>query len=173
MLVRQFSISTIIFILIFLIQESVINQLRLPGGGFSLPLLIALSWSALSTPTVGALTGFISGFFMDLSQSSSGAMGHWTLLMILACYAVAFLGFGNDNARGNPVTNIFLVSTASVLTLFAFVLTGLLLGVAVGSFSRVLIAIIGNGIWALLVTPLILPVVTRLHRVLFGNQAHI
>jgi rod shape-determining protein MreD len=173
MLVRQFSISTIIFILIFLIQESVINQLRLPGGGFSLPLLIALSWSALSTPTVGALTGFISGFFMDLSQSSSGAMGHWTLLMILACYAVAFLGFGNDNARGNPVTNIFLVSTASVLTLFAFVLTGLLLGVAVGSFSRVLISIIGNGIWALLVTPLILPVVTRLHRVLFGNQAHI
>jgi rod shape-determining protein MreD len=173
MLVRQFSISTIIFILIFLIQESVINQLRLPGGGFSLPLLIALSWSALSTPTVGALTGFISGFFMDLSQSSSGAMGHWTLLMILACYAVAFLGFGNDNARGNPVTNIFLVSTASVLTLFAFVLTGLLLGEAVGSFSRVLITIIGNGIWALLVTPLILPVVTRLHRVLFGNQAHI
>jgi len=173
MLVRQFSISTIIFILIFLIQESVINQLRLPGGGFSLPLLIALSWSALSTPTVGALTGFISGFFMDLSQSSSGAMGHWTLLMILACYAVAFLGFGNDNARGNPVTNIFLVSTASVLTLFAFVLTGLLLGVAVGSFSRVLITIIGNGIWALLVTPLTLPVVTRLHRVLFGNQAHI
>ncbi len=173
MLVRQFSISTIIFILIFLIQESVINQLRLPGGGFSLPLLIALSWAALSTPTVGALTGFISGFFMDLSQSSSGAMGHWTLLMILACYAVAFLGFGNDNARGNPVTNIFLVSTASVLTLFAFVLTGLLLGVAVGSFSRVLITIIGNGIWALLVTPFILPVVTRLHRVLFGNQAHI
>jgi hypothetical protein len=28
-------------------------------------------------------------------------------------------------------------------------------------------------VWALLVTPLILPVVTRLHRALFGNQAHI
>ena len=100
-----------------MIQESVINQLRLPGGGFSLPLLIALTWAALSTPTVGALTGFISGFLMDLSQSSSGAMGHWTLLMILACYAVAFLGFGNDNVRGNPITNILLVSSASVLTL--------------------------------------------------------
>jgi rod shape-determining protein MreD len=164
MLARQFSISSLIFVFVFLIQESVINQLHLPGGGFSLPLLIALTWAALSTPTVGALTGFISGFLMDLSQSSSGAMGHWTLLMILACYAVAFLGFGNDNVRGNPVTNIFLVS---------FVVTGLLLGVSVGSFSRVLITIIGNGIWALLVTPLILPVVTRLHRVLFGNQAHI
>jgi len=173
MLVRQFSISTLIFIFAFLIQESVINQLRLPGGGFSLPILIALTWAALSTPTVGALTGFISGFFMDLSQSSSGAMGHWTLLMILACYAVAFLGFGNDNLRGNPITNIILVSSASVLCLVAFVITGFLLGVSTGSFSRVLITILGNGIWAFLVTPLILPVVTRLHRALFGNQAHI
>jgi rod shape-determining protein MreD len=173
MLARQFSISSLIFLIIFLIQESVINQLRLPGGGFSLPLLIALTWAALSTPTVGALTGFISGFLMDLSQSSSGAMGHWTLLMILACYAVAFLGFGNDNVRGNPITSILLVSSASVLTLIAFVITGFLLGVSFGSFSRVLITILGNGIWALFVTPLILPIVTRLHRTLFGNQAHI
>jgi rod shape-determining protein MreD len=173
MLVRQFSISALIFVLVFLIQESIINQLRLPGGGFSLLLLVALTWAALSTPTVGALTGFISGFIMDLSQSSSGAMGHWTLLMILACYSVAFLGFGNDNSHGNAVTNVFLVSIASVLTLVAFVITGFLLGVSVGSFSRVLITLLGNGIWALLVTPLILPIVTRLHRVLFGNQAHI
>jgi len=173
MLARQFSISSLVFVIIFLIQESVVNQLRLPGGGFSLVLLIALTWAALSTPTVGALTGFISGFLMDLSQSSSGAMGHWTLLMILACYAVAFLGFGNDNVRGNPITNVFLVSAASVLTLVAYVITGFLLGVSIGSFSRVLITIFSNGVWALLITPLILPVVTRLHRSLFGKQAHI
>jgi len=173
MLARQFSISSLVFVIIFLIQESVVNQLRLPGGGFSLVLLIALTWAALSTPTVGALTGFISGFLMDVSQSSSGAMGHWTLLMILACYAVAFLGFGNDNVRGNPITNVFLVSAASVLTLVAYVITGFLLGVSVGSFSRVLITIFSNGVWALLLTPLILPVVTRLHRSLFGKQAHI
>ena len=93
--------------------------------------------------------------------------------MILACYAVAFLGFGNDNVRGNPITNVFLVSAASVLTLVAYVITGFLLGVSVGSFSRVLITIFSNGVWALLITPLILPVVTRLHRSLFGKQAHI
>ena len=93
--------------------------------------------------------------------------------MILACYAVAFLGFGNDNVGGNPITNILLVSSASVLTLIAFVITGFLLGVSFGSFSRVLITILGNGIWALFVTPLILPIVTRLHRTLFGNKAHI
>jgi len=173
MLIRQFSISTLIFVIVFLIQESVMNQLRLPGGGFSLPLLITLAWASLSTPTVGALSGFISGLLMDLSQSSSGAMGHWTFIMILACYAVAYLGFGNDNVRGNPITDIFVVSLASTLTLLAFGVTGLLLGIGVGSLSGVLMTILGNGIWALLVTPLLLPIVTRLHRQLFGNQLRI
>jgi hypothetical protein len=37
----------------------------------------------------------------------------------------------------------------------------------------VLVTIVGNGVWAVLVTPLILPIITRLHRSLFGNQAHI
>jgi len=169
--VRHFSISTLIFVIIFFLQESVINQLRLPAGGFSLPLLIALTWAALSNPTAGALSGFVTGFLMDLSQSSSGPIGHWTLIMILSCYAVAFFGSGNDNVRGNPVTNIFLVSSASVLTLMAYVITGLLLGVSAGSFTKILITIISNGIWALLVTPLILPIITRLHHVVLGDQA--
>ena len=170
MLLRQFSISSLIFLLVFIIQEAVINQLRLPAGGFSLLLLIALTWAALSNPTAGALTGFISGVLMDLSQSS---MGHWTLIMILACYAVAFLGSGNDNVRGNPVTNIFLVSFACVVTLIAFVIIGLLLGMSAGSFSRILITIFSNGIWALLATPLMLPVITRLHAVVLGDQARL
>jgi len=171
MRVRQFSISSLIFVIVFLLQESVINQLRFPGGGFSLPLLVALTWAALSNPIAGALCGFITGILMDLSQSSTGPMGHWTLVMILSCYAVAFLGTGNDNVRGNPVTNIFLVSAASVLTLLAFVVIGLLLGVSAGSFTRICITIFSNGIWALLVTPLILPIVTKLHYVVLGDQA--
>jgi rod shape-determining protein MreD len=173
MRLRQFSISTLVFVIIFFLQESVINQLRLPAGGFSLSLLIALTWAVLSSPTSGALIGFISGFVMDLSQSASGPMGHWTLVMILACYAVAFLGSGNDNVRGNPVTNIFLVSIACALTLTAYVATGLLLGVSVGSFTGIFITILSNGIWALLVAPLILPIITRLHRMVLGYQARV
>jgi len=171
MRLRHFAISTLIFVIVFFLQESVINQLRLPAGGFSLSLLIALTWAALSNPTAGALTGFVKGFLMDLAQSSSGPIGHWTLIMILACYAVAFLGSGNDNVRGNPVTNIFLVSIASVLTLMAYVITGLLLGVSAGSFTKILVTILSNGIWALLAMPLILPIITRLHRVVLGDQA--
>jgi hypothetical protein len=36
MLTRQISFSAPIFFLIFLFQEAVMNQFKLPGGGFSL-----------------------------------------------------------------------------------------------------------------------------------------
>jgi hypothetical protein len=45
--------------------------------------------------------------------------------------------------------------------------------VSVGSFSGFLITILSNGIWALIVAPLILPIVRRLHRVLFGKQVQV
>ena len=171
MLAREFSLSTSIFVLLILIQESLINLLRLPGGGFSLPLLFAFTWAALSAPTAGALTGFICGFLLDISQSSSVVLGHWTLLMILACYALAYLGFGNDNTRGIGITNILLISATSITILFAFIITNFVLGASIGNFSRIILIILSNGVWALLVTPFILPVAVRLHRVVFGNQA--
>ena len=78
------------------------TQLRLPAGGFNLLLIVALIWAALSTPEIGALTGFGAGIMMDLSQSAPGPLGHWTLVLIIACYAIAFLGYGDDNIVAIP-----------------------------------------------------------------------
>lgn len=171
MLTRQFSLTVIVLSVIFIIQESVMSQVRLPWGGFSLLLIFTLTWAALSTPINGALTGFIAGIFMDLSQSTDGPMGHWTLLLIIICYAIAFLGYGDDNSRGNPITIVFLVSIASAATLLLFVISGKLLGLQFGSFGRVLSTLLGNGFWSLVVSPFLLPIVLPIHRALFNTQA--
>jgi hypothetical protein len=60
-----------------------------------------------------------------------------------------------------------------VVTLLAFVLTGLLLGASAGGVSRIALTIFANGVWALLVTPLILPILSKMHLALFGNKAHL
>ena len=75
MFARRFFISFPIFALIYLIQESVVSQFRIFGGGFSLFLVFTLLWSALGTPELGALTGFGAGLLMDLSQTTSGPIG--------------------------------------------------------------------------------------------------
>ena len=66
---RNFFYSAPVFLSIFFTQEAVVTQFRLPLGGFNLLLIVALIWAALSTPEIGALTGFGAGIAMDLSQT--------------------------------------------------------------------------------------------------------
>ena len=61
MFARRFLTSFPIFVIVYLIQESIISQFRIFGGGFSLFLIFTLLWSALGTPELGALTGFGAG----------------------------------------------------------------------------------------------------------------
>lgn len=171
MFTRQISVAAPIFLLIYVIQESVISQFRLPGGGFSLLLIFALTWAVLSETEVAAVIGFAAGFLMDLSQSTSGPFGQWTLLMLIAGYAISYIGFGDDNVRANAIGIIFFVVIANLLVEIAYVATGALLGVSVGSFIQVLITMFGMSLWALLISPIVLPVFSRLHALVFDSRS--
>jgi rod shape-determining protein MreD len=171
MFTRQISISAPIFILIFIIQESVISQFRLPGGGFSLLMIFALTWSVLSEFEVAAVIGFAAGFLMDLSQSSSGPFGQWTLIMLLAGYAISYIGYGDDNVHANAIGIVFFVVVANLLVEIAYVASGALLGVSSGSLGQVVITLIGMSVWALLISPIVLPIFTRLHALIFDSRS--
>lgn len=171
MIRRQISTALPIYIAVFIFQEAVVNQFSLPGGGFSLILIFSLIWAILSTPELAALGGFIAGLLMDLSQSSSGPIGQWTLLMIAAGYAVSYLGSGSESLSGNPLGFTFLTSSAIFLVEIAYLTTGALLGVNVGGFTQILITLAGITIWSLLVTPLVLPIFSRLHAFTFNTRS--
>jgi hypothetical protein len=53
----------------------------------------------------------------------------------------------------------------------AFVATGALLGVSAGSFIQILITLFGMTIWALLISPIVLPVFSRLHALVFDSRS--
>lgn len=171
MLTRQLSLSAPIIFFMYLFQEAVVNQFKLPGGGFSLFMIFALVWAALSTPEIAALTGFAAGILMDMSQSSGGPVGQWTLIMILICYGVSYLSFGNGNINGNPLGVIFFVVTANISAEICFVASGALLGVATGSFGQILVTLLGNAIWTLVITPIVLPVFSYLHNLVFETRS--
>ena len=171
MLTRQISVAAPIFLLIYTIQESGVSQFRLPGGGFSILLIFALTWAVLSETEVAAVIGFAAGFLMDLSQSASGPFGQWTLIMLVAGYAISYIGYGDDNVRANAIGIIFFVVIANLLVEIAFVATGALLGVSAGSFIQILITLFGMTIWALLISPIVLPVFTRLHALVFDSRS--
>jgi rod shape-determining protein MreD len=171
MLTRRISIAAPIFLLIYVIQEAVVSQFRLPGGGFSVLLIFALTWAVLSETEVAAVIGFAAGFLMDLSQTAAGPFGQWTLIMLLAGYAISYIGFGDDNVQANAIGIIFFVVIANLLVEIAYVTSGALLGVSSGSFVQILITLFGMSIWALLISPILLPVFTRLHALVFDSRS--
>jgi rod shape-determining protein MreD len=171
MFARRFFISFPIFALIYLIQESVVSQFRIFGGGFSLFLVFTLLWSALGTPELGALTGFGAGLLMDLSQTTSGPMGQWTLIMILAGFAISYLGYGDDNFRGNPISLVVIVAIAVPITRLAYLVIGLMFGSELGSTLQVSISLLASALWTVAFVPLLMPFVTRIHSTLFEEKS--
>ena len=173
MISRRFLLSFPIFVAIYLLQEGFVTQMRLPAGGFSLILIFTSVWASMSTPEIGALTGFGAGLLMDLSETASGPLGHWTLVLILVSFVVSFLSYGDDHVRANPLNIVFLVVAGVVGAQIAFALFGLLLGQEFGSVLQVLFICFGTAFWSAIVTPLLLPIISRLHAFVFGTAPRI
>jgi rod shape-determining protein MreD len=170
MFIKKFSFTSAIFLLVFIIQESLVNQLTLPAGGFSLFLILTLVWAALSTPEIAASVGFGAGLLLDLSPNTNGPLGHWTLILVLLCFAISFFSYGDENMRGNPLSLIFMVTVGYAIALVAYVASGFLLGMAATSFSQTISTIIGSSIWTLVITPLTLPAIAWLHNLAFESR---
>ena len=168
---REVALSTLTFALLFMAQEAFVNQIHLPLGGFSLILLAALIWSSISEPEIAAVTGFLAGIFMDLSPSTDGPFGQWTLVLVIACFVISYLGYGDDALNSNPAGLILMTATAVVGTLILYIMVGLLFGLTLGSFFNVTKSLIGFGLWSALVSPIVVPFISRAHSIVYaGNR---
>ena len=91
--------------------------------------------------------------------------------MIIVCYGLSYLGYGDGNINGNPIGVVFFVLSANLTAEVLFIASGALLGVTTGSFGQVLITLLGNSLWTLVVTPIVLPVYSYLHNFVFETRA--
>lgn len=170
MYTRRGFYSTAIFIVVYLAQLMIIDQVHLPFGGFSIFLIFTLCWSALSTPEVGAIVGFFAGLFMDFAPSSNGPIGQWALILAAIGFGIAFLRYGDDSLRSDPLSLVVFVAGAVVIAVTFYIAFNALLGTDVGRVSQLLRTVIGNGLWTLAIAPFVLPVASRLHRVIFETR---
>jgi hypothetical protein len=83
------------------------------------------------------------------------------------------LGSGNENLSGNPLGLTFFTTSAVFFIEISYVVTGALLGVQTGSFGQILITLIGISIWSLVVTPILLPLFSRIHAFAFNTRSAI
>ncbi|MFZ2228510.1 MAG: rod shape-determining protein MreD [Candidatus Nanopelagicaceae bacterium] len=170
MYTRRGSYTAIVFLLVYAVEFLIVDQVHLPFGGFSLFLIFVLSWSALSSPEIGAIGGFFGGFLLDLAPSSNGPMGQWALILSAVGFGIAFLRYGDDSLRGSPLSLIVFVAGAVVVSICAYLLLNSLFGLEVGNMRQLLRSIVGNGLWTLAIAPFVLPVASRLHRAIYETR---
>ena len=167
---REVVLSFLTFAFLFVAQEAFVNQFHLPLGGFSLILLAALIWSSINEPEIASVTGFIAGIFMDLSPSTDGPFGQWTLVMVISCYLISYLGYGDDALNSNPAGLILMTATAVVGTLIFYILIGLLFGLNLGSTFQTVRSLLGFGIWSALIAPIVVPFIARAHSIVYSGK---
>ena len=170
MYTRRGFYSTTIFVIVYLAQLMIIDQVHLPFGGFSVFLIFTLCWAALSTPEVGAIVGFFAGLFMDFAPSSNGPIGQWALILAAIGFGIAFLRYGDDSLRSDPLSLVVFVAAAVVVAIATYILLNALLGTDVGRVSQLARTVIGNGLWTLAIAPFVLPIASRLHRAIFETR---
>ena len=170
MFTRRIFSSGMVYLLFFGLQLMIVDQIHFPLGGFSLFLIFALCWAALSAPEIGAVAGFAAGLLLDLDPSSNGPFGQWMLVLSVVGYGIAFLRYGDGGLRNSPLSLIVLVALGVVVSLGVYVLLSLMLGEDLGNAAQLARTILGNGLWSLAVTPFILPLVSRFHRAIFETR---
>lgn len=162
--------SVAIFLVVYLVQVMIFDQVHIPLGGFSIFLIFTLCWSALSTPEAGAFVGFFAGLLLDLAPASNGPLGQWALILSSIGFGIAFLRYGDDSLRSDPLSLVIFVAAAVVLAVMAYIGFNGLLGLEVGRASQLVRTVIGNGLWTLAIAPFVLPVASRLHKTIFGTR---
>ena len=169
---RVFYTSIFLFLL-FIIQEVIISRINFPFNGFSLYLAVLMIVLALEDRTGSLVFGFIGGLIMDLSTSADTPFGQWALVMTIIGYLFTVNRESIGDFTESPFTFVLFVSAAVSLSLLTFLIVGLMLGQNNGGLFHNSGLILINLLWTLLITPIFLPLIVRIRKLMLDNRERV
>ena len=169
---RVFYTSIFLFLL-FIIQEVIIARVNFPFNGFSLYLAVLMIMLALEDRTGSLVFGFIGGLIMDLSTSADTPFGQWALVMTIIGYLFTLNRESIGDFTESPFTFVLFVSAAVALSLATFLIIGLMLGQNNGGFLHNARLIFINSLWTFLITPIFLPLIIRIRKLMLDNRERV
>ncbi len=156
--------TTLFFLLLLFIQETVINRINFPWHSFSIYLSALLVLLAFEDRTGAVVFGFIGGLIMDLAPGSATPFGQWALVMTLIGYLFALNRESIGDFTERPLAVISFISVAAAVSMLTFLFIGLLLGQENGGASHNLSIILANSLWSFFITPIFLPLIIKFRR---------
>lgn len=165
--------TSIFLFLLFVIQEVIIARVNFPFNGFSLYLAVLMIVLALEDRTGSLVFGFTGGLIMDLSPSADTPFGQWALVMIIIGYLFTVNRETIGDFTESPFTFVIFVSAAVALALAIFLIIGLMLGQNNGGLLHNIGLILANSLWTFLLTPIFLPLIIRIRKLMLNNRERV
>jgi rod shape-determining protein MreD len=167
------AITISFFIAIFLLQESLINQIDFFLGGFSLYLALLFSWIVSEERSGMFLSAFIGGILLDFTPTLDTPVGLWTFTLLVIAYAISRFQDELGDLDAKPITAaIYLVIATSLSATLYLIISGIL-GNDIPPVTTVLSELIGNSLWTLLFSPIYFPIIYRLKERIFSEQVRL
>ena len=165
--------TSIFLFLLFVIQEVIIARVNFPFNGFSLYLAALTIVLALEDRTGSLVFGFTGGLIMDLSTSADTPFGQWALVMTIIGYLFTVNRETIGDFTESPFTFVIFVSAAVALSLSTFLIIGLMLGQNNGGLLHNIGLILVNSLWTFLITPIFLPAIVRIRKLMLDNRERV
>ena len=169
---RVFYTSIFLFLL-FVIQEVIVARVNFPFNGFSFYLAVLMIVLALEDRTGSLVFGFIGGLIMDLSTSADTPFGQWALVLTIIGYLFSVNRETVGDFTESPFTFVFFVSAAVSISLFIFLIIGLMLGQNNGGLLHNTGLIFVNSLWTFLIIPIFLPLIIRIRKLMLDNRERV
>jgi len=110
---------------------------------------------------------------MDLSPSAQTPFGQWALAMTFIGYLFSVNRESVGDFTDRPLALASLVSVAASVSMLSFVVIGVLLGQNNGGLLRNLLVIFANFIWTFLITPIFMPLILKVRKMLLTNRERV
>jgi len=117
--------------------------------------------------------GFIAGIVLDFSPSSDSPFGKWALILTIVGYLFSRNRESIGDFTERPMAFVLFVTAGATITLLIFLLLGIVLGENNGSMLNNLKTVLGNGIWTLLFSSILLPLIVKLRALSLTSRERI
>lgn len=156
---RRVALSAGLLLLAILIQLTVLNNVRLPGGaGPDLVLVAVVALALTGGPLEGMLGGFCAGLALDVAPPATHLVGQYALVFCLVGYAAGRVGSNLDASAWVPIG---VVAVGSAVGELLFALTGMIFGNLDITWSTVGRVLPASVLYDVLLSPFVLYAVVR------------
>ena len=162
---RALAASAALLFAAVILQVSVVARLNLPVGRPDLVLTLLAMVALIEGPMIGALLGFLVGLFGDLL--STHVLGQSALVLCLVGYLVGHL---LDATERTIVVPLLAVGGAVALGTLGHAAGTAIFGDAALTGSQAVVRALTAGLYGMLLTPFLLPLLTAAARRLRGER---